>query len=79
MSVMYFPENTILQYYFLVLLASLSRLRRYKCLCSNVYVCKCSRGRRIKVANSFNQVKILSLVFGLKHGDLYFGKSTYLS
>lgn len=30
----------------------------------------------MKVANSLNQVKVLSLVFGLKHGDLYFGKST---
>lgn len=64
------------QYYFLVLLTSLFET---KAVCVSVFkcICMCSRRKKDKVANSLNQVKVLSLVFGLKHGDvLYFGKST---
>lgn len=49
------------------------------------YICIYNRGEKKKKkkkkkeeSNKFSQsVKDLYLVFGLKHGDLYFGKSTF--
>lgn len=44
-------------------------------VCVNARACIFRRGKKDEVANS-QSIKILSLLFGLKHGDLYFGKST---